>query len=158
MLAEIPPPRRLAPFSVAISGTVPGPDDDLADGTFVVLYDPDGQVGWTGPFRIVLALTAPLEPELAQDALLPAVAWSWLLDAFEPVGVFGLGGTVTRTMSEPFGELASGGRRDRLDLRASFSPEGADLSGYLAAWVELVATFAGVPPLPDGVAAFGLQR
>jgi hypothetical protein len=122
MLAEVPPPRRLAPFSVAISATVPGTDDDLADGTFVVLYDPAGQVGWTGPFRIVLALTAPLEPELAQDALLPAVAWSWLLDAFEPVGVLGLGGTVTRTLSEPFGELASGWATRPVGLEGLIQP------------------------------------
>ena len=45
-LAEVPAPKRLAPYAVAVSAEIVGADDEqVASGRFVVLHDPDGQDG-----------------------------------------------------------------------------------------------------------------
>src|SRR5450432_1724968 len=49
-----PAPRKLAPFAASVAVTVADShdaEDDIAWGRFVLLYDPDGQRGWDGPFR-----------------------------------------------------------------------------------------------------------
>src|SRR5262245_53758491 len=50
---DVPAPRRLAPYATAIAATVQRDDNDLASGRLVLLYDPDGQQGWDGFFRLV---------------------------------------------------------------------------------------------------------
>ena len=103
-LTEIPAPRRVAPFSVALSGDVlpgapPGPADrdagadhdhaeqPLATGRFVVLHDPAGQEAWHGTFRVVTLVRASLEPEMAADPMLADVAWSWVGECLESAGL-----------------------------------------------------------------------
>ncbi|WP_433338914.1 DUF3000 domain-containing protein [Spirillospora sp. CA-294931] len=158
-LEDMPAPQRLAPHAVAMSGSVyrPGAGDDdteVAMGRLIVLYDPEGREGWTGGFRIVAYIRADLEPEIAADELIGSVAWSWLLEALEPAGYAGVSGTITRAVSESFGDKAGDPSTTELELRASWSPTGDDLAPHVAAWCEVMCTTAGLPPtgvsaLPD---------
>nr|WP_229232699.1 DUF3000 domain-containing protein [Corynebacterium cyclohexanicum] len=159
-LEEIPAPARLAPYAVALEAEVREGDEELATGRFIVLHDPEPPAVWEGTFRVVTYIRAQLEPEMGNDALLGSVAWTWLVEALEKhhAEYGAAGGTATRVLSESFGTLA--GRSDTIDieLRASWTPSGPELSTHLDAWCDMVATFAGVPPLPDGVSALPRRR
>lgn len=158
-LEEIPAPGRLAPFAVALSADVCGPvlaggdDEELATGRFILLHDPQEQAVWGGTFRIVTFLRAQLDPQMGNDQMLGSVAWTWLVDALrEHRAPHTLaGGTATRVLSENFGSLEGGTEQIDIELRASWTPLGADVRSHLEAWVDMVASFAGLPPLPDGV-------
>ena len=186
-LAEIPAPARLAPFAVALgaevmasgpgSGTTPvhGPaamalaaasgtedDDDteLATGRFILLHDPDGSAVWDGEFRIVTYIRAQLEPEMGNDEMLGTVAWTWLVEALEnhKAPYRAAGGTATRVLSESFGTLSDRPGSIDIELRASWTPASSDVTAHLEAWSDMVCTFAGLPPLPDGVAILPRRR
>ncbi|MFI0443970.1 DUF3000 domain-containing protein [Actinomadura sp. 6N118] len=154
-LEDMPAPQRLAPYAAAIAGSVYREDDsEVAMGRLIVLYDPEGRSGWTGEFRIVAYIRADLEPEIAAEELIGSVAWSWLLEALEPAGYAGVSGTITRAVSESFGDKSDEPSTTELELRASWSPTGEDLTGHVAAWCEVMCTTAGLPPtgisaLPD---------
>ncbi|GAA1572338.1 DUF3000 domain-containing protein [Actinomadura kijaniata] len=167
-LEDMPAPQRLAPYAAALSATVyregtgPGGDGteetEVASGRLIVLYDPEGRSGWTGGFRIVAYIRADLDPEIAADELIGSVAWSWLLEALEPAGYTGESGTITRAVSESFGDKAGEPPSTELELRASWSPAADDpaatIAGHVAAWCEVMASTAGLPPvgvsvLPD---------
>src|SRR5580692_7589697 len=75
---DVPAPKRLAPYASAIAATVERDGADVAWGRLVLLYDPDGQEGWDGAFRLVAYIRADVEPEIAADPLLGEVGWSWL--------------------------------------------------------------------------------
>ena len=157
---DVPAPKRLAPYASAIAATVQRDDADVAWGRLVLLYDPDGQEGWDGMFRLVAYIRADVEPEIAADPLLGEVGWSWLseaLDAHVP-GYAVPSGTVTRVITEGFGA-----KRDELpltgfELRASWSPTGPanspddtdldalDLSAHTSAWCDCLAAAAGLEP------------
>ncbi len=161
---DVPAPKRLAPYATAIAATVQRDDADVAWGRLVLLYDPDGQQGWDGFFRLVAYIRAEVEPEIAADPLLGEVGWSWLseaLDAHVP-GYAVPSGTVTRVITEGFGA-----KRDELpltgfELRASWSPAGPaesgdtgpgqsdlatlDLSAHIAAWCDCLSAAAGLEP------------
>jgi hypothetical protein len=98
--------------------------------------------------RLVSYVTAALEPELVSDPLLAAVCWSWLTDALEAqaASYTAIGGTVTQTSSSRFGDLAGPPSSADLELRASWTPLGADLGRHLAGWLTLLASTAGLPP------------
>ncbi|MBD7993864.1 DUF3000 domain-containing protein [Arthrobacter sp. Sa2CUA1] len=178
-LEEIPAPTRLAPFAVSLAADVvcsgPQPTDgtfhgpvgqvlpqaqELATGRFILLYDPEGSDVWNGNFRIVTYIRAELEPDMGNDQMLGSVAWAWLVDALQEHGArySSAGGTATRILSESYGTLA--GRSDAIDieLRASWTPDGADVQSHLEAWSDMVCTFAGLPPLPDGVSPLPRRR
>ncbi|MFC7327325.1 DUF3000 domain-containing protein [Marinactinospora rubrisoli] len=146
---DIPAPQRLAPHAVAMSATVHVEDDDVAFGRLIVLYDPEGTREWPGPFRVVAYVGAELEPEISVDPLLGQVAWSWLTEALagHDAGHHALSGTVTRATTEGFGTKSDQPTSTELELRASWSPAGEDLSGHMAAWLELLASAAGLPPV-----------
>ncbi|MFI0349266.1 DUF3000 domain-containing protein [Actinomadura sp. 9N407] len=154
-LEEMPAPQRLAPHAAALSGSVYREDDtEIAMGRLIVLYDPDNRSGWTGGFRIVAYIRADLEPEIAADELIGSVAWSWLLESLEPAGYAGESGTITRAVSESFGDKRDEPSTTELELRASWSPTGDDLAPHVRAWCEVMCTTAGLPPsgvssLPD---------
>ena len=102
---DVPAPRRLAPYATAMAATVQRGGTDVAWGRLVLLFDPDGQDGWDGVFRLVAYVRAEIEPEMAADPLLGEVGWSWLceaLDAHVP-GYAVPSGTVTRVITEGFG-------------------------------------------------------
>ncbi|MBB6001228.1 DUF3000 domain-containing protein [Streptomonospora salina] len=146
---EIPAPKRLAPHAVAMSATVRPDGEDAAFGRLIVLYDPDGTRDWPTPFRAVVWVTSDLETEIASDPLLGQVAWSWLTEALEARQTPhpGLSGTVTRATTEGFAGKADQPVTTELELRASWSPEGADLSGDMQVWLDLLSAAAGLPPV-----------
>lgn len=182
-LDEIPAPGRLAPFAVALGaevvvpgGTAPGAlhgpaaaalapasggdDVELATGRFILLHDPDGSAVWDGEFRVVTYIRAQLEPEMGNDEMLGSVAWTWLVEALEnhQAPYRSAGGTATRVLSESFGTLADRPGTIDIELRASWTPAGKDITAHLEAWSDMVCTFAGLPPLPDGVSPLPRRR
>ncbi len=159
-LEDLPAPQRLAPYSSAIGASVYRDDDELAVGRLILLYDPDGQRGWEGPFRLVAYVRADMEPEITSDPLLGPVVWSWLTEALDAhqADYSAAGGTVTRAVSEGFGNKAEDPVTTELELRASWSPAQEDLSGHVAAWCDLMCLAAGIPPLPPDVAALPRRR
>lgn len=154
-LEEMPGPRKLAPHSAAFSAVV-GQERELATGRLVLLYDPHGQEGWDGQWRMVTYLRAELEPEMAADPLVVRVGWSWLVEALRSHEADHLApaGTVTRSASESFGTLANRPEVAEMELRASWTPSGTDLGAHVRAWCDVLATACGFPPTPPGVAPF----
>jgi hypothetical protein len=155
-----PPPRRLAPFAAAIAATVTSGDLELGWGKFVLLYDPAGQEGWGGQYRIIAYVRAELDPEIAADPLIAAVGWSWLTEALDgrTEGYERSSGTVTRVVTEGFGGKEDEPTSTGFELRASWSPaadpsadaapaERPGLAGHVAAWCDALAQAAGLPPL-----------
>lgn len=171
-LEEIPAPSRLAPYAVALAAEVFGPEPnsysrdgsdeatELATGRFILLHDPEGSALWDGTFRIVTYIRAQLEADIGTDAMLGSVAWTWLVEALEAhrAQYRAAGGTATRILSESYGSLS--GRPDSIDieLRASWTPASEDVKDHLEAWSDMVCTFAGLPPLPEGVSALPKRR
>jgi len=182
------PPRKLAPYAAAIGAVVhelvPGgsarpvvaddADTEIGWGSFVLLYDPAGQAGWAGPFRVIAYIRAELDPEIAADPLIGQVGWSWLTEALDTRtnGYRQVSGTVTRVVTEGFGAKQNQPVTTEFELRASWSPaapaaqsgtpqpDGApqDLDGHLAAWCDALCAACGLPPLPAGVSALRPPR
>jgi hypothetical protein len=168
-----PPPRKLAPYAAAVGATVREPpprhgsgnrhqpgsgaeQGEIGWGSFVLLYDPAGQAGWAGSFRVVAYVRADLDPEIAADPLIGQVGWSWLAEALDArtAGYQQPSGTVTTVVTEGFGAKSGQPMTTSFELRASWSPAAAhDLDGHLAAWCDTLCTASGLPPLPDGVSA-----
>jgi hypothetical protein len=145
-LEDMPAPQRLAPFSAAIAAAVYREDDEIAGGRLILLYDPEGRSGWAGEFRLVAYIRADLDPEIAAEELIGSVAWSWLIEALESAGYAGVSGTITRAVSESFGDKQDEPSTTELELRASWSPTGDDMAGHVAAWCEVMCMAAGLPP------------
>jgi hypothetical protein len=163
---DVQAPKRLAPYATATAATIQRDGADVAWGRLVLLYDPDGQEGWDGVFRLVAYIRAEVEPEIAADPLLGEVGWSWLSEALDTrvPGYAQPSGTVTRVITEGFGA-----KRDELpltgfELRASWSPAGPgntgpgnagapdsdldalDLSAHISAWCDCLSAAAGLEP------------
>jgi Protein of unknown function (DUF3000) len=147
-------PPRLAPwtwgFEVEADASDPAgePDEPDTSGRLILLHDPAGQDAWEGTFRLVCFVQARLEPEQLGDEMLPVVGWSWLTEALADSGAeyVALGGTVTQTSSVRFGDIAGPRRDDDVELRASWTPVGTDLSTHAQAFCTLVESAAGLPP------------
>ncbi len=161
-LTQVPAPTRIAPHAVAMTGDVldTNGEDELATGRFVLLHDPSEPEPWGGPWRVVTYARAELEPEVATDPVLGEVGWSWLVDALEERGVelVAEAGTVTRVVSESYGDLEDRSVSVEMEIRASWSPQDAQVGAHLEAWVDLLCTIGGLPPLPDGVVALPGRR
>jgi hypothetical protein len=154
-----PPPRRLAPHAAAIAATVEIGGNEVGSGRFVLLYDPAGQDGWVGPFRVIAYLRAELEPEIAADPLIGQVGWSWLTEALElqQARYAAPSGTVTTVVTEGFGMKADEPVATEFEMRASWSPvaeggNGFELDRHVAAWVGALCVACGMPPAAPGVA------
>jgi hypothetical protein len=147
-LTEINAPTKLAPEAFALSGTVLRDGEEVATGRLVLLHDPAGHPAWGGTMRLVTYVTSEIEPDLAGDALLPQVGWSWLVDALDAheAAYVAIGGTVTQTLSTRFGDLAGSPGAADLEIRASWTPVGENYSDHLMAWCALLASTAGLPP------------
>lgn len=158
-IAELPAPTQLAPFTHAVSVTIVGSDDEeAASGRLVLLHDPEGVDAWEGTFRIVVFGTCEIDTSMAADSLLPDVAWTWLTERLAAHGVeyLALGGTVTVTSSNRFGDIAGPPRVDELELRASWTATSPHVGVHLAAFADFLATSAGLPP--EGIAAIREPR
>jgi DUF3000 family protein len=148
LLEEIAAPQRLAPYAFALSATVLRSGDEVASGRLILLHDPAGHDSWRGDVRLVTLVTAELEPDMAGDPLLPAVAWTWLTDALEQheAGYTAIGGTITQTASTRFGDLAGPPPTADLEVRASWTPTSTDTAAHLLGWCAMLASTAGLPP------------
>lgn len=152
-LREVPGPKRLAPYSFAVAAEVSRDGEEVASGRLVILHDPAGQEGWRGDTRVVAFVSADVEAEMAADAALAEVGWSWLTESLQGRGAAhtAAGGTVTRTVSSRFGQLAEPAEASEVEIRASWTalPNAAgelDLSAHLQAWCDLLCATAGLPP------------
>lgn len=169
-LEEIPAPQRLAPFAYAVSADLAdhnpasfndGEVEDIATGRFVLLHDPAGQETWEGNFRCVTFVRSALETEMEADPLLPDVGWSWFIDALTNSGAeyVAPSGTVTRVMSASFGQLSTHDESSEIEVRASWTPVNpSELLKHVNAWLELMASAAGLAPLPEGVSSLPSRR
>src|SRR3982750_1603254 len=142
LLEEIPAPQRLAPYSFAVSATLLRSGEEVASGRLILLHDPAGHESWRGDLRLVTLVTAELEPDMAGDPLLPAVAWTWLTDALEQhaAAYTGIGGKITQTASTRFGELAGPVPTADLEVRASWTPTSTDTAAHLLGWCAMLAS------------------
>lgn len=159
----IPSPTRIAPHSAAVSGEVlaSGNSESLhGTGRLILMHDPDQIAAWGGAFRIVCFAQAPLDSDIALDSMLSEVTWSWLTDALaaSEAGYSNASGTATRVLSRGFGELADQGESAHIELRASWSPGGNDMSGHVQAWATLLCMLAGLPPTSDAVSIDAHKR
>jgi DUF3000 family protein len=151
-LEHIPAPQRLAPFAHAIGALVTEQDGDeeveVASGRFIVLHDPAGHEAWAGTTRCVGYLSAATDEHMVDDAMFSEVAWSWLTDALTDAGAahHAVGGTVTRTASTRFGELAGPEHSVDVEIRASWTAQDSHLDRHLNAWLDVLGTAAGLPP------------
>ncbi len=152
-LQEVPAPRRLAPYAVAVSAEICRDDEQVASGRFVVLHDPAGQDGWRGDTRVVAFVSADVEAEMGADPALAQVGWSWLTESLQDRGArhTAAGGTVTRTVSCRFGQLEDAEEVSEVEVRASWTPlpdvrGRLDLGVHLLAWCDLICATAGLPP------------
>ncbi|WP_337062667.1 DUF3000 domain-containing protein [Kineococcus sp. G2] len=167
-LTEVPAPARIAPYAVALAGDVAAGGEELATGRFILLHDPSAPPEWDGTFRVVTYARADLEAEVGADPMLGQVGWSWLEEGLRGHGARagGVGGTVTRVLSEGYGALADRPPSVDVELRASWTPlpddapgggpaggDGPpfDVAAHLGAWALLLCTVAGLPPVPEGV-------
>jgi Protein of unknown function (DUF3000) len=166
-LEDWPAPKKLAPRAYALAATAYRDGEEAGTGKLLLLFDPDGQDGWTGTFRIVCHVHADVEEEMAADPLLGEVGWSWLTDALDlhAPGYEAPSGTVTREITEGYGSKSEEPPATAFELRASWCPapssrqDGADiadeLSGAVVAWCELLAAAAGLPA--QGTVAIGAR-
>jgi hypothetical protein len=158
---DCPAPRRLAPHAAAMAAVAYRDGEEVATGRLMLLYDPAGQEGWTGEFRLVTQVHADVDPEMAEDPLLGEVGWSWLteaLDARAP-GYSAPSGTVTRVITEGFGAKEDEPTVTGFELRASWCPgDLAELSGSVEAWCDLIVAAAGLPAQPQGTRALRAGR
>jgi hypothetical protein len=169
LFEDVPAPKRLAPYARAVAATIRRDEEDVAWGRLVLLYDPAGQQGWDGFFRLVAYVHADVEPEIAADPLLGEVGWSWLAEALDArvPGYAMPSGTVTRVITEGFGAKQDELPLTGFELRASWSPVGPDattgahgsagsedlgdldaidLSAHIAAWCDCLSAAAGLEP------------
>lgn len=162
-LGTIRPPQRLAPYSHAIGLEVIPEDPEenehpLTDasgdafGRLILLHDPSADESWDGSMRLVAYIQADMEDAVANDPLLPEVAWQWLTEGLDVAGALhtNLGGTVTATASVRFGEIGGPPRAYQVEMRASWTAEGNDLAPHVEAFSHVLANVAGLPP--EGVA------
>jgi hypothetical protein len=152
-LRTVPAPTRMAPHAVAVAADVERDGEPVASGRFVVLHDPDGQDGWSGCTRVVAFVSSEVEQEMAADPALGEVGWSWLTEALEQHGAthVAAGGTVTRTVSTRFGQIAEPEDASEVEVRASWTAVDdeagrIDLVAHLRAWGDLLCATAGLPP------------
>jgi hypothetical protein len=149
---EWPAPKRLAPHAVALGVTAYRDGVEAGTGRLVLLYDPAGQDGWTGTFRLVIQVHADVDEEMAADPLLGEVGWSWLTDALDlhAPGYSAPSGTVTRVITESYGAKADEPPSTGFELRASWCPCDDEIDGSVAAWCDLLVSAAGLPTQPPG--------
>lgn len=156
-MGVIRPPQRLAPYSHAIGlelnrgafdkQSTPSEDSD-AFARLIVLHDPHAEETWDGTMRLVAYIQADMDGALSNDPLLPEVAWQWLNEALEnhQVDFSNLGGTVTSTSSQRFGEIGGPGHSFMLEMRASWTAESTNLTAHVEAFADVLASVIGLAP------------
>ncbi|QDZ42722.1 DUF3000 domain-containing protein [Corynebacterium sp. sy039] len=165
-LSTIRPPRKLATFSHAIGLEITKQSAEIeshpdegnegdAFGRLILLYDPRSEDTWEGSMRLVAYIQADMDDSVANDPLLPDVAWQWLTESLEQTQApfSNLGGTVTSTTSVRFGDIGGLPRAYQVEMRASWTPAEENLENHVRAFAEVLANVAGLPP--EGVTVLG---
>lgn len=154
-LGTIRPPQRLAPFSHAIGLEVVKDEEAIttdaegdAFGRLILLHDPSSDETWEGTMRLVAYIQADMDDSVANDPLLPDVAWEWLNEGLGQAGAefTNLGGTVTSTASVRFGEIGGPPRAYQIEMRASWTAQDNELAAHVEAFAHVLANVAGLPP------------
>jgi hypothetical protein len=160
---EWPAPKRLAAHAVAVAATAYRDGEEAGTGRLMLLFDPAGQDGWTGTFRVVVQVHADVEEEMAADPLLGQVGWSWLTDALDlhASGYRAPSGTVTRVITEGYGTKEDEALSTGFELRASWCPDDEEIAdeiyGAVLAWCDVLIAAAGLPAQPLGTRALDSQ-
>lgn len=165
VLGTIRPPQKIAKFSHAIGLEVDRESEDEAVsaldsdgdafGRLILLYDPRSEEAWDSPMRLVAYIQADLDSSVASDPLLPEVAWEWLKEGLDEASAHytNMGGTVTSTASVRYGEIGGPPRAYQVELRASWTATGTDLSSHVEGFAHVLSAVAGLPP--EGVTNIG---
>ncbi len=165
VLSTIRPPQRIAKYSHAIGLEVDRESEDAdlsaidsegdAFGRLILLYDPHSEDTWDSAMRMVAYIQADLDSSVASDPLLPEVAWEWLKEGLANAHAeyTNMGGTVTSTASVRYGEIGGPPRAYQVELRASWTATGADLSSHVEGFAHVLSAVAGLPPV--GVTSIG---
>lgn len=144
---EVPPPSRLAPFSAALALHTRSERnaESVASGHFVVLYDPNGQLGWNGDFRLVAHIRSEVDDDMGRDPLLAEALWGYADECLREAdpAFHDFTGSVTREISESFGNLQLRGSAFTVELRASWTPSSTNIGAHLGAWENLMALTSG---------------
>ena len=158
-ISEMPAPRKIAPFSYAITGDVYSGEDEIGTGRFVLLHDPAGHEAWNGTFRCVTFAKAEIDQEMANDPMLTGVGWSWLIDALGNNGADFVrpAGSVTVVRSDGFGDLDEDPASAQIEIRASWTPTDS-IGPHAEAWASLLAQLSGLPPISQGVISLDRKR
>lgn len=158
-ISEMPAPRKIAPYSYAITGDVYDVDDEVGTGRFVLLHDPAGHEAWNGTFRCVTFAKAEIDQDMANDPLLTGVGWSWLIDALNTNGAefTRTAGSVTVVRSDGFGDLEDDPATAQIEIRASWTPTDT-IGAHVEAWAQLLAQISGLPPVSSGVVSLDSKR
>ena len=158
VIEQIPSPQNLASSSIAFSANIQddsaGVHGDMGTGRFILMHEPQDQEQWGGRFRIVCFAKSPLETDLGSDDMISDVSWDWLTEALARHGAdySNAAGTATRIISSGFGSLAGQSDHAELEMRASWSPVGGDISRHFEAWQDLVCIMSGLPSVAEKVA------
>lgn len=159
-LEPAPAPARLASHALTLMADLDAAGEEIGSGRLVILYEPEWQEAWDGNLRFVAFARADLETELVTDSMLLEVGWSWVLDSFNERGLTpkSLSGTVSRSGSQSFGDLSARAPEGSIEIRYSFTITNvAETGEFLLAWCDLLASAAGLAPLPEGVTAIRLK-
>jgi hypothetical protein len=159
-LEPAPAPARLATHALTLLADIDSNGDEIGSGRLVILYEPEWQEAWDGNLRLVAFARADLETELVTDPMLLEVGWSWVQDSFSErnLAPVSLSGTVSRAGSQSFGDLSARAPEGSVEIRYSFTVASVDqLEECLYAWCDLLASAAGLAPLPAGVTAIRLK-
>lgn len=163
-IVESTAPVTIAPHAFALSAMVTRPGTAPTRSRLILLHEPSGHPAWQGTLRLVTHLGVDLVAGRLSDIRPDRVAWSWLLDGLTAAGArhVAAGGTITRSHSVRCGELTQARRRRLslvtdetatdpadvttvLELRASWTPLGEELTAHLDGWCVLLLAAAGSP-------------
>ncbi|MFM6963916.1 MAG: DUF3000 family protein [Micrococcales bacterium] len=153
-IQQIPAPKEIAESSIAFAASVRTEKDHehtaAGTGRFVLFWSPEPQENWTTRFRIVIYARSPLETDIGDQEDSAELTWAWLLDALKFSGSAhsALAGTTTRIISTGHGDLASEKQHAEIELRASWSPHGAEMGQHFEAWQNLICSMSDLNLAP----------
>ncbi|MFT4147759.1 MAG: DUF3000 family protein [Micrococcaceae bacterium] len=188
VVKEIPAPRNMAPYAVAMeayvyeeNGTRPpqfhlvgehgllpqqpqlkhlDQGDAIVVGRFVMLYDPEYNAEWEGHFRIIIYIRSQLEEGYEYDGMFNQKVWDWLSHTLikRSITYRDIAGTATKISSESFGVIGDHGENINAELRASWTAIDSYIRDHVEAFGEVLTLFAGEPEEAADVIPMPTQR
>ncbi|QPK94520.1 DUF3000 family protein [Actinomyces sp. zg-332] len=147
---EVPLKPTVSPYCAGLTAHISSSESMFADGKFILLYDPQTQVGWDSTFRIIVMFSSILTQDLIEEHLIGQVAWSWLTESLDTYtnNYVNLNGTVTKHHTDSFGGLRLKDQQGKIEIRASWSPifkstEDINLSSHLHGFFNMLETLSG---------------